>query len=182
MRSWLRSREQVVIRCRPHSRILIWPITAGLLLVLVGSAALAKLQSVPFAQWAPSSAAAPWREPAIVILVVAVVLLELIFPVRRVLRWNWTRYILTNQRLLVRRGPLSRIEQIHDFEQVQEVRPVQKWRQRMVGSGDLQLYMYRGAMRTVAEVPDLKSFNEETQQAWTRVFRESIQQTPREGD
>lgn len=180
MRNWLLEDEQVVIRCRPHSRILVWPITVGLLLVLVGSAALAKLQPVPFAGWAPG--AGPWREPAIVLLVAVVVILELAYPVRRVLRWAWTRYILSNQRLLVRRGPWGRIEEIHVLEQVEEVRPVQNWRQRMVGSGDLQLHMFRGAMRTVAEVPVLKRFNGETQHVWTRVFRASIQQTSHQGD
>ena len=59
---------------------------------------------------------------------------------------------------------------------------MQNWRQRLVGSGDLQLHMYRGKMRTIKEVPVIKEFDSETQQAWMAVFRASIQQTPQQGD
>ena len=180
MHNWLLEGEQVEIRCRPHSRILLWPITVGLLIIFGGSAALGKLQQEPFAQWATGAEA--WREPAIVALLVVVIFLQLIYPVRRVLRWSWTRYVLTSQRLLVRRGPLGRIKEIYVLEQVQEVRPVQKWRQKMAGSGDLQLHMYKGPMRSVAEVPELKRFNSEIQHAWTSVFRASIEQTSLPGD
>ncbi|AIY03692.1 hypothetical protein ART_4093 [Arthrobacter sp. PAMC 25486] len=183
MHKWLLEGEQVEICCRPHSRILVWPITVGLLVILLGSAALAKLQPGPFSHWAPGME--PWREPALVLLVVAGGLTLLLYPVRRVWRWAWTRYFLTSQRLLVRRGPFGRFIAIHSMEQIQEVRPVQKWRQKMAGSGDLQLHMYRGPIRTLAEVPALTRFNKETQQAWIKVFRTSvasIQQTPQPGD
>lgn len=178
--SWLQEGEQVLIDSRPHSRVLLWPITVGLMLILGASAALAKLQPGPFSEWAPQSW--PLREPAIVVLVTGVVLLLLAYPVRRTLRWASTHLILTNQRLVVRHGPRRRNAKFHPMVQIQEVRPVQNWRQRLVGSGDLQLHMYRGQMRTIKEVPVLKEFNSETQQAWTAVFRASIQQTPQQGD
>lgn len=183
MHKWLLEGEQVEICCRPHARILIWPITAGLLVILAGSAALAKLQPGPFSRWAPGMD--PWREPALVLLVVGVSLFLLLYPVGRTWRWAWTRYFLTSQRLLVRRGPFGRFTATYFLEQIQEVRPVQKWRQKPSGSGDLQLYMYRGPMRTLAEVPVLTRFNSETQHAWLKVFRTStasIQQTPQTGD
>lgn len=182
MHKWLLEGEHVEICCRPHARILAWPITVGLLVILLGSAALAKLQPGPFSDWAPGME--PWREPALVLLVLGASLFLLLYPVRRVCRWAWTHYFLTSQRLLVRRGPFGRFTAIYTLEQIQEVRPVQKWRQKMAGSGDLQLHMYMGPMRTVAEVPSLTRFNEETHQAWTKVFRTSvasIQQTPQPG-
>ncbi len=178
MPKWLLEQEQVEIRCRPHSRILLWPVTVGLVLIFAGSAAMAKLQPGPFSRWAPG--AETLREPALFLVAAAVVFLLIAYPVRRVLRWAGTRYILTDQRLLVRRGPFGRIREIHVLEQVQEIRPVQKWRQRIAGSGDLQLHMYRGPMRTIAEVPSLNRFNGEVQHAWTKVIRASIQQTPQQ--
>ncbi|POH74962.1 PH domain-containing protein [Arthrobacter glacialis] len=178
--SWLEQGEQVLIDTRPHARVLLWPITVGLMMILGASATLAKLQPGPFAEWAPQSG--PVREPAIVLLVTAVVLLLLAYPVRRTLRWASTHIVLTNQRLVVRHGPRRRKAHFHVLAHIQEVRPVQNWRQRLVGSGDLQLHMYRGQMRTIKEVPVVKEFNSETQQAWTAVFRASIQQTPQQGD
>lgn len=178
--SWLQEGEYVLIDSRPHSRILLWPITVGLLLILGASAALAKLQPVSFSQWAPQSW--PLREPAIVVLLTVVGLVLLAYPVRRVLRWASTHIVLTNQRLVVRRGPRRRNAQFHVLAGIEEVRPVQNWRQKLVGSGDLQLHMYRGKMRTIKEVPVVKEFNSETQRAWTAVLTAAIQQTPQQGD
>ena len=183
MHKWLLEGEHVEICCRPHARILIWPITVGLFVILAGSAALARLQPGPFSRWAPGME--PWREPALVLLVLGGSLFLLLYPLGRVLRWAWTRYFLTSQRLLVRRGPFGRFTAIYYLEQIQEVRPVQKWRQRLSGSGELQLFMYRGPMRILAEVPDLTRFNSETQRVWMQVFRTSmasVQQTPQQGD
>lgn len=176
MPRWLLADEQVEIRCRPHPRILLWPITVGLALIFAGSAGVAALQPGPFAKWA--SGAETLREPALFLVIAVVLFLLVIYPLRRVLRWAGTRYILTNQRLLVRRGLLAQVKETHVLEQIQEVRPVQKWRQRMAASGDLQLHMFRGPMRTIAEVPALYRFNNEVQQVWTKVIRASIQQTP----
>lgn len=104
-------------------------------------------------------------------LLVALGFFLLMYPVRRVLRWNFTRYILSNKRLMVRRGMLGRTRAEYLLENVQEVRPLQNWRQRMVGSGDLQLQLLGGTVRTVAEVPELNRFNGETQKAWSVVLR-----------
>ncbi|MDO5753742.1 PH domain-containing protein [Arthrobacter sp.] len=180
MHNWLLEGEQVEIRCRQHSRILIWPITVALVLVYALFAGLAQLQAAPFSRWAPGAEA--WRESAVMVLVAVGILVLLVYPVRRVVRWANTRYVLTNKRLLVRRGIFGRIKEAHVLEQVQQVVPVQRWRQKMVGSGDIQLHMLAGRVRTVSEVPQLKRFNEETQKAWTRVFRAAIQQTLRQGD
>ncbi|WP_207344439.1 PH domain-containing protein [Arthrobacter sp. E3] len=180
MHNWLLEGEQVEIRCRQHARILIWPITVALVLVYAFFAGLAQLQAGPFSRWAPGADA--WRESAVMVLLAIGIFVLLVYPVRRVLRWATTRYVLTNKRLLVRRGIFGRIKEAHAFEQVQQVVPVQKWRQKMVGSGDIQLQMLAGRVRTVTEVPELKRFNEETQKAWTRAFRAAIQQTLRQGD
>ncbi len=183
MHKWLLPGEKVEIRCRPHSRVLIWPIAVGLLIVLAGSAGLARLQPEQFAQWAPGFSA--WRETFVVVLLSAEALLLLLYPLRRVWRWTWTKYFLTSQRLRVRRGMFGKFTATYPLEMIHEVRPTQNWRQKMVGSGDLKLFMYRGPMRTLDEVPALTRFNGETQQAWTKVFRASttfVQQTPQPGD
>lgn len=172
--------EQVEIRCHPHSRTLVGPISVGLLVIMLGSAALAKLQPLTFAEWAP--AAGPWRQPLVVVVVAAVCLLLLVYPIRRVLRWAGTKYTLTNQRLLVRQGLVGRKLQIHVLAHMQEVRAVQNWRQRMVGSGDLQLIAHPDTVVTVREIPHWNEFNKDAQQFWAKEFRASMQQTPQDRD
>lgn len=180
MRKLLLEQEQVEIRCRPHARILIWPIFVGLCTIMAGSAALAKLQPGPFAEWAPGAGA--WREPLLVVLVVSVVLLLLAYPARRVLRWAGTQYTLTNQRLLVRKGLFGKKLQKLVLAHAQEVRAVQNWRQRMVDSGDLQLLMHPDTVVTVAEIPHWSEFNKDTQYFWAMQVRASMQQTTHERD
>ncbi|MGN5734842.1 MULTISPECIES: PH domain-containing protein [Arthrobacter] len=180
MRKLLLEHEQVQISNRPHSRILLWPISVGLMAVMVGSAALEKLQPHTFSEWAPG--AEPLREPLMVCVVVLVVLVWLFYPLRRVLRWTGTKYVLTNQRLLVRKGLMGRRFQVRALTQIKELRPVQNWRQRMVGSGDLELLMHPDTVVVIPEIPHWNEFIKDAQQFWATEFREPMQQTPRERD
>lgn len=184
MRKFLLEKEQVEIRCRPHSRILLWPISVGLLAIMVGSAALAKLQPDTFYAWAPG--ASQWRDVLVLSVVALVTLVLLAYPIRRVWRWAGTIYTLTNQRLLVRRGLVSRRLQILDLAQIHQMQPVQNWRQRMVGSGDLQLFfhsdIHSDKVVTVNEIPYWSEFNQDAQQFWAKEFRAYMQQTLRESD
>lgn len=179
MRSWLVEGEQVSVKCRPHPRILVWPITVGLLLIVAASAALAKLQSAQFASWAPG--AAQLREPAIVLLLTAVLLIEIAYPVRRVIRWANTRYVLTNQRLVIRRGNLRRSQDDFVLARVQSVDMRQKLRQRIVGAGELDFHMVTGGVRTVHDVPHIQEFKNYTHEAWMKLFRASFQPAPGQG-
>jgi len=176
MRSWLAEDEQVIIRSRAHSRILVWPVTVGLLMISACSAALARLQPAVFAQWAPG--AAPFREPAIVLLLTAVLLLQVAYPIRRVVRWASTWYILTSRRFVVRSGNLRRHQQDHWLEQVEQVDMRQKLRQRIVGAGELEFYMMNGGLRRISDVPHIAAFKNKTDEAWTQLVRVPLPQTP----
>lgn len=176
MRNWLADNEQVIIRCRPHSRILVWPITVGILMVAATAAALAKLQASEFEKWAPD--ARVFREPLIVLLLSAVILLQVSYPVRRVIRWANTWYILTSHRFIVRRGRLRRHQVDIQLEAVERVEMRQKLRQRVVGAGQLEFYMMNGGHRTIADVPYVAAFKNETDEAWTQLFRGTLAQTP----
>lgn len=179
MRSWLADGEQVQVKCRPHSRILVWPIAVGLLLVMAASAALAKLQPSQFSSWAPN--AAELRQPAIVLLLTAVVLVLVAYPLRRVVRWANTSYLLTNRRVVVRRGKLRTVQEDYYLARVESVDMRQKLRQRMVGAGELNLRMVAGGVRTVHEVPHIQEFRNHTHRAWEQLFRASFQQAPGPG-
>ncbi|MGA7205743.1 MAG: PH domain-containing protein [Specibacter sp.] len=176
MRRWLADGEQVQSISRPHSRILIAPLSVGLLLVMGTSAALAKLQPGEYAGWAADFP--QLREPAVVLLLTAVILVGIAYPLRRVIRWANTHYILTSQRLVVRRGGLRRRQEDHVLAQMQGMDVRQKVRQRMVGSGDLELHMANGSIRTVHEVPNIHAFRNYAQEQWMKLFRASLQQAP----
>lgn len=179
MRKWLKDGEQVLLKCRPHSRILVGPIAVGLLLVMATSAALAKLQPLQFASWAPN--AMELRQPAIVLLLTAVGLLLVAYPLRRVVRWVNTSYVLTSRRVAVRRGILGRQQEDYYLARVESVDMRQKLRQRMVGAGELDFHMVAGGVRTVHDVPHIQEFRNHTHRAWEQLFRASIQQAPGPG-
>lgn len=176
MRKWLAEGEQVQLVCRPHARILVWPIAVGLLLLMAASAALAKLQPAQFAGWAPD--AGELRQPAIVVLLTAVVLLLVAYPLRRVVRWAGTSYVLTNQRVVVRRGRVRRQQEDYYLARVESLDLRQKLRQRMVGAGDLEFHMVTGGVLTVHDVPHILEFRNYTHRVWAQVFRASFQQAP----
>lgn len=179
MRRWLADGEQVLVQVRPHARILVVPVAVGLLLVMVTSAGLAKLQPAEYYQWAPD--AMELREPAIVLLLTAVLLVEIAYPLRRVVRWANTRYILTSERVVIRRGNLRRRQEDCVLARVQSVDMHQKLRQRMVGAGELDFHMTSGGVRTVHDVPHIQAFRNETHAAWMKLFRASFQQAPGSG-
>ncbi|MGO4384991.1 PH domain-containing protein [Specibacter sp. RAF43] len=173
MRSWLADGEQLIVRCRPHPRMLVFPIAVGLLLVVAGSAALAWLQPGQFARWAPAGQA--FRQPAIVLLLTVVLLVEAAYPLRRVVRWAGTKYLLTNQRMVVRQGLLRRRQQNYVFARVHHVGFRQKMRQRPVRAGELDFDMGPDGIRTIPDVPEIQQFVNFTHEAWTELFRASYQ-------
>lgn len=179
MRSWLADGEQVHIRCRAHARILVWPITVGLLLIVGASAALAKLQPTQFASWAPE--ATHLREPAIVLLLTAVILIEIAYPLRRVIRWANTRYVLTSQRVVIRGGNVRRRQEDFVLARMQGVNMRQKLGQRMVGAGELDFQLLEGGVRTLHNVPHIQDFKNYTHEVWVELFRASFQQAPGQG-
>lgn len=181
MRKKLHDGEDVQINQRPHSRILVWPIMVGLVLILLSSSALARLQPGPFSQWAGGFE--PWREPAMVAVVVVGGLLVLLYPVRRVIRWTFTRYIVTTQRIIVRQGMVRRRWDVHYLSELHDAQPAQNWRQRMVGSGDIRMHLLPdGRPWRLREVPEVQRFNTTVQEVRSRAFRAVMQQTPGLGD
>ncbi|MCQ9163397.1 MULTISPECIES: PH domain-containing protein [unclassified Arthrobacter] len=179
MRKWLADGEQVQLVCRPHSRILVWPITVGLVLVMAASAGLAKLQPAQFYAWAPD--VPQLRQPAIVLLLTAAVLLLVGYPLRRVVRWANTSYVLTSQRVVVRRGRLRRQQEDYYLARVESLDMRQRLRQRVVGAGDLQFHLVAGGVRTVHDVPHIQEFRNHTHRVWTQLLRASFQQAPGAG-
>ncbi|NKX53378.1 PH domain-containing protein [Arthrobacter mobilis] len=145
--------EQVIVATRPQARSLFWPFLALLLVLLAagfGAGRLTRGQHIDWvAQWQPVLQAA---------LLAAAVLLALRLFVVPLLRWCSTRYVLTNQRLLVRRGWGRRSEQETPLAGIYAVHAEQSLLQRMLRSGNLRADAGPGRSTRLVDVPEVHRF------------------------
>ena len=169
MRLKLAPGEQVIARTRPTSWVLFWP-TAGALVLLAGGGFVAGWLGSPFLpppiqQWLPLTA------PAAALLGAA--LLFRLF-LRPLMRWQATRYVLTNFRLIHRRGMTRRSQYDVQLELVRQTGITQSLPQRMTGSGTLTLDL--GAGRSVAyrDVPRVAVLKEYVDEALAELPRTAL--------
>ncbi|MCG2620472.1 PH domain-containing protein [Arthrobacter sp. I2-34] len=145
--------EQVIVATLPQARTLFWPFLALLLVLLAGgfgSGRITRELGVAWvAQWQPFLQAA--------VLVAAAVLALRLFVVP-LLRWSSTRYVLTNRRLLVRRGWGRRSEQETRLSGICEVHAEQSLLQRMLRSGTLRAEAGPGRSTKLVDVPEVYRF------------------------
>ena len=88
--------ERVLVHRRPHVRMLVVPVLlAPLLALLVGWAAAA-------------TSMLSWRSTAWTVLVVVAVAVGCWFGLAPLLRWRCTHFVVTDRRVLVREGVVSR--------------------------------------------------------------------------
>jgi membrane protein YdbS with pleckstrin-like domain len=88
--------EEVVMHKRPHWKLLVGPVLVFLLAVGVGTYLAAVIRDQSWAGWG-------WL--ALSVIGAALVLWLTVVPV---LRWRTTHFVVTNRRVLVREGILSR--------------------------------------------------------------------------
>jgi uncharacterized membrane protein YdbT with pleckstrin-like domain len=115
--------EAIVTEFRPHWRLLVlpilWVVAAIVAIVLVF-------------QWIPP-------DNGTADLITALVIVVALFPVAVVpfFRWWFTEYVLTNERLITRRGIIARTGIEIPLENVNDVTFQQNMLERMLKSGDL---------------------------------------------
>jgi uncharacterized membrane protein YdbT with pleckstrin-like domain len=117
--------EQVVVHRHPHWKMLVVPVLVLLLVVGVTSflAALVSAQS-----WAP------WAWIGLSAVGLALVGRFTVFPV---MRWRTTHFVVTDRRVLVREGVLSRHGMDIPLQRISGVRFRHSLLERMLGSGTL---------------------------------------------
>lgn len=121
-RTWLNPGEEIVVDVRPHWTFLGRPLVAVVIVLAGAIAALAEKASGTF-------------DGVLAVLVV----LSLLWLVARYARWATTVMILTNERLVQRRGVLSRRVRELPLTQIGEVECRRRVRDRMLGSGDVMV-------------------------------------------
>ncbi len=114
--------ETVEREFRPHWRLALLPIFLGL--VAAGAAvALAATLEGDASRIAAVAAVAAW----------------LLYALPRLARWWFTRYIITNERIIVRSGILARAGKEIPLEVINDVSFSQSILERLLRSGDLML-------------------------------------------
>jgi len=117
--------EQVVVHRRPHWKMLVVPVVVLLLVVGVASflGAVVSAQS-----WAP------WAWLGLAVAGLALVGRFTVFPV---VRWRTTHFVVTDRRVLVREGVLTRQGMDIPLKRISSVQFRQGLLERMLGAGTL---------------------------------------------
>lgn len=114
--------ERVETEFRPHWKLLVWPVL--ILVVAIVAAVVLALNIDGFFGW---------------VLPLVVVLAGLLISVKRWYRWLFTKFIITNERLIVRRGLIARNSKEIPLERIDNISFSQTVGERIFRSGDLLL-------------------------------------------
>lgn len=114
--------EQVESEFRPHWKMLITPVALLLLAVVV---------AVTFAVMADVEGTLGWVIPLLAVL------LGIGFGVKSWVDWLFTKYIITNERLVIREGLIARRGKEIPLERIDNVAFSQTVGERLLNSGDL---------------------------------------------
>ena len=137
--------EAIVTEFRPHWRLLVLPI----LWVVAAIAAI-----VLVCQWIPP-------DNGTADLITSLVIVVGLFPVAVVpfFRWWFTAYVLTNERLITRRGIIARTGIEIPLENVNDVTFQQNVLERMLKSGDLLIESAgESGQSRFSDIPEPESF------------------------
>jgi membrane protein YdbS with pleckstrin-like domain len=152
--------EQVLTRTRATPRKLFWPSAGALAVLALGGYALG---------WLSRAAVPPelvqWQPLLVTVAAVGGVLLLLRMFLRPLLRWLAARYILTNQRLIHRRGVTRRSLYEVPLAAVHQVGVTQSLVQRPFGSGTLTLDLGFGRSVSYRDVPCAAVFRDHVAEA-----------------
>jgi membrane protein YdbS with pleckstrin-like domain len=152
--------EEILRQFRPHWRVLLPVLAWAMLAAALGGAAGAALGP-------------PWREVAIA----GAAVLWVLVSAKPLLAWWFTNYVLTTERIVVRRGMIARTGTEIPLEQVTNVLFSQTVFERLIGYGDVVLEAAGSEGRSeLHDIPDPEGFQHEVY-----VARE-LRTVPRRGD
>jgi uncharacterized membrane protein YdbT with pleckstrin-like domain len=141
--------EDILQQFRPHRRVLLPVVAFAMAAAALGGLAFAALDR-------------PWREIAIG----GVVLLWVLLSARPLLDWWFTNYVLTTERIVVRRGMIARTGTEIPLEQITNVLFSQTVLERLLGYGDVVLEAAGSQGRSeLHDIPDPEGFQQEVYEA-----------------
>lgn len=119
-RDLLTSGEQVILELRPHFKALVKPVLAILLAIAAVVAAFVTFDDVP----------------RLIVIGVAVLLI-VAYAVPALLKWKFTLFVVTNERLITRSGVVAKHSKEIPLEVINDVTFTQSLLDRILGSGNL---------------------------------------------
>jgi uncharacterized membrane protein YdbT with pleckstrin-like domain len=120
----LADHEQLVLDLRPHWIALLAPAVVTLLVLVAWILLFAMFDPPSVLRW---------------VAIIGGVLLLLIFPVRALLTWLTSHFVVTTDRVIHRAGWLAKRSMEIPLERINDVRFEQSVFERMVGAGDLRI-------------------------------------------
>ena len=159
MRLTLAEGEQAILAERPAAHSLVWPLIRVFLAALVLGVLLAQVRGFIEGLGASHGASLVWAVQGALFAVC----LWLLFGVglRRVVRWFSTWYVLTTERLILRRGLTGRSEDSVPLPAVYRVDIRQSWPQRLASTGTLVFTVAQGSQFALRDVPRAAVFRAE---------------------
>ncbi len=160
--------EVIVTEFRPHWRLLVFPV----LWVLAAIAAIVLVY-----QWIPP-------ENGSADLITSLVIVLALFPVAVLpfLRWWFTAYVLTNERLITRSGIISRAGIEIPLENINDLRFQQNMLERILKSGDLLIESAgESGQSRFSDIPEPESFQSllyRTREDRTRALQQETAPAP----
>ncbi|MDQ6910834.1 MAG: PH domain-containing protein [Actinomycetota bacterium] len=121
-RSFLNDDEEVVLDLRPHWVFMTWPtvaLAAGLVLALFADSKTAS--------------------DLVIFPTLAVVVVALVWFLSRFARWRTTNLIVTSDRMIVRKGVISKQGREIPLEHINDITVTQRLLERVLGAGDLHI-------------------------------------------
>lgn len=141
--------EEIIRQFRPHWKVLIPAILWAMLLAALAGLATAML-SIDWVWWSAGLAVALW----------------IALSVRSLLNWYATNYVLTDERIVVRRGLVARNGTEIPLENITNVLFSQRVIERLLGYGDVTIESAgsQGQSR-LTDIPDPEAFQSEVYRA-----------------
>lgn len=137
--------EDILDQFRPHWKVLLPAILWAMLFAALAGVALAALES-PWTWYAVGACAVLW----------------LVLAVRSVIRWWFTNYVLTTERIIVRQGMVARTGVEIPLENVTNVLFSQSVFERLLRYGDVTLESAGTQGRSeLHDIPDPEGFQSE---------------------
>ena len=144
--------EELVLDLRPHAKALVRPVLVLLLGLAVAGYAAARVHG------------APGRTGVGVVAGLLLARLSLL----PFLRWRSTRFVLTDERIALRRGVLRRTGRDLPLERVDDVTFTRTLRQRLQGCGTLVVHAGDAGPVVVEDLPDVEAVQREVHRQLAR--------------